>query len=202
MGEAWGADVERAGLYSAPDGSERSMVFQFEHICLDQQPGKEKWDLAPLPLVSLKQCFAHWQQGLFGRGWNSLFLNNHDLSRIVSRWGDDTVYRVESAKMLATMQKLIALRKAFPVFRDGRFTLLLSESEEIFAYTRDTDREHLLVVCNFTPGCVPFARPEAFRQAELLISNDSEPTCVLRPYEAQMFYREASGPEKEQAREA
>ena len=178
------------------------MVFQFEHICLDQQPGKEKWDLAPLPLVSLKQCFAHWQQGLFGRGWNSLFLNNHDLPRIVSRWGDDTVYRVESAKMLATMQKLIALRKAFPVFRDGRFTLLLSESEEIFAYTRDTDREPLLVVCNFTPGCVPFARPEAFRQAELLISNYSEPAGVLRPYEAQMFYREASGPEKGQARKA
>ena len=178
------------------------MVFQFEHICLDQQSGKEKWDLAPLPLVSLKQCFAQWQQGLFGRGWNSLFLNNHDLPRIVSRWGDDTVYRVESAKMLSTMQKLIALRKACPVFRDGRFTLLLPDSEEIFAYTRDTDREHLLVVCNFTQGCVPFARPEAFRQAELLISNYSEPTCVLRPYEAQMFYREASGPEQGQARKA
>ena len=196
-------------MSSAPDFTElptearTSMVFQFEHICLDQQPGKEKWDLAPLPLVSLKQCFAHWQQGLFGRGWNSLFLNNHDLPRIVSRWGDDTVYRVESAKMLATMQKLIALRKASPVFCDGRFTLLLlPESEEIFAYTRDTDREHLLVVCNFTPVCVPFARPEAFRQAELLISNDSEPAGVLRPYEAQMFYREASGLEKGQARKA
>ena len=92
--------------------------------------------------------------------------------------------------------------QSLPVFRDRRFTLLLPESEEIFAYTRDTDREHLLVVCNFTPVCVPFARPEAFRQAELLISNYSEPTCVLRPYEAQMFYREASGPEKGQARKA
>ena len=99
-------------------------------------------------------------------------------------------------------QKLIALRKAYPIFRDGRFTLLLPDSEEIFAYARDIDREHLLVVCNFTPNCVPFARPEAFRQAELLISNYSEPTAMLRPYETQMFYWEASAPEKGQARKA
>lgn len=102
VGEAWGADVERAKKYSSPDGRELSMVFQFEHICLDQT-GAEKWDFAPLPLVKLKQCMARWQQGLHGQGWNSLFLDNHDLPRIVSRWGDDGKYRVESAKMLATM---------------------------------------------------------------------------------------------------
>ena len=60
VGEAWGADVERAKLYSAPDGSELSMVFQFEHIGLDQQPGKEKWDTAPLDFVALKRCLAKW----------------------------------------------------------------------------------------------------------------------------------------------
>ena len=103
MGEAWGADVERAKLYSAPDCSELSMVFQFQHMQLDQKPGGEKWDLAPMSLVELKRVFAHWQQGLHGKGWNSLFLNNHDLPRIVSRWGNDKEYRVESAKMLATM---------------------------------------------------------------------------------------------------
>ncbi len=103
VGEAWGADTERAKLYSAPDASELSMVFQFQHIGLDQQPGKDKWDLAPLPLPALKECFRHWQQELYGTGWNSLFLNNHDLPRIVSRWGNDKEYRVESAKMLATM---------------------------------------------------------------------------------------------------
>ena len=101
VGEAWGADVERAKLYSAPDGSEMSMVFQFQHICLDQEG--EKWDYRPLHLPSLKQCLCHWQQGLHNAGWNSLFFNNHDLPRIVSRWGDDGNYRVESAKMLATM---------------------------------------------------------------------------------------------------
>ena len=103
VGETWGATPERAKLYSAPDCSEMSMVFQFEHICLDQEPGKDKWDMIPLPLPKLKECYCRWQQELYGKGWNSLFLNNHDLPRTVSRWGNDKQYRVESAKMLATM---------------------------------------------------------------------------------------------------
>ena len=102
VGEAWGADPERAKLYSNPDGSEFSMVFQFEHICLDQQEGKEKWDLAPLPLVKLKENLAKWQRELMDCGWNSLFWENHDQPRSVSRFGDDGPYREASAKMLAT----------------------------------------------------------------------------------------------------
>ncbi len=103
VGEAWGANTENAKLYSNPDGSEFSMVFQFEHICLDQQEGKEKWDLAPLPFVKLKRVMERWQKGLEGCGWNSLFWDNHDLPRIVSRWGNDRKYRIESAKMLAVL---------------------------------------------------------------------------------------------------
>ena len=103
VGEAWGADPERAKLYSNPDGSEFSMVFQFEHIGLDQQEGKTKWDLAPLPLVKLKKTLEKWQKELYGCGWNSLFWDNHDLPRIVSRWGNDGAYRVQSAKMLAAV---------------------------------------------------------------------------------------------------
>ncbi len=103
VGEAWGATPEISPKYSNPDGSEFSMVFQFEHIMLDQQEGKEKWDLAPLSLVSLKKCLARWQDELFEKGWNSLFWNNHDLPRIVSRWGNDGEYRAESAKMLAAV---------------------------------------------------------------------------------------------------
>ena len=297
VGEAWGANVERAKLYSAPDGSELSMVFQFEHMCLDQTTW-QKWDVAPLSLVRLKDCFRRWQQELWGEGWNSLFFNNHDLPRIVSRWGDPVKYRVESAKMLATMlhgmqgtpyiyqgeelgmtnlklpleqyvdveihnlfrdrtaegyspesvmesiwargrdnartpmqwiagenagfttgtpwlsvnpnhetinaeaaladtdsvfyhyQKLIALRKSHDVFRDGRFTLLCPEDENIFAYSRDTDREHLLVVCNFTGTEQSFEVPESFRDAETLLSNYPDRTAVLRPYEAYMLYHE------------
>ena len=103
VGEAWGATTELSKLYSNPDGSEFSMVFQFEHIGLDQQEGKEKWDLAPLPFLKLKQILTRWQTELHNCGWNSLFWNNHDLPRIVSRWGNDEEYRVESAKMLAIL---------------------------------------------------------------------------------------------------
>ncbi len=103
VGEAWGADVEKAKLFSNPDGSELSMIFQFKHMVLDQQPGKEKWDMIPLDLLQLKEVLEHWQEGLYGCGWNSLFWNNHDLPRIVSRWGDDGFWRIRSAKMLATL---------------------------------------------------------------------------------------------------
>lgn len=103
VGEAWGATPENAKLFSNPDGSELSMVFQFEHICLDQQEGKEKWDLAPLSLRKLKKVLDRWQTELYGCGWNSLFWNNHDLPRIVSRWGNDGEYRETSAKMLGTL---------------------------------------------------------------------------------------------------
>ena len=103
VGETWSATPEIAKLYSNPDGSELSMVFQFEHICLDQQEGKEKWDLAPLPFHKFKEVWNKWQTELYGCGWNSLFWDNHDLPRIVSRWGDEGQYRDESAKMLATL---------------------------------------------------------------------------------------------------
>ncbi len=307
VGEAWGADVPRATQYSAPDGSELSMVFQFQHILQDQLPAGEKWDFGTLDLPGLKECFRCWQQGLYDTGWNSLFLNNHDLPRIVSRWGNDGQYRVESAKMLATMlhgmqgtpyiyqgeelgmtnirldidqyvdleihniyrerlekgytheevmasiwargrdnartpmqwtgetnagfttgtpwltvnpnysrinaeaaladpnsvfhyyRRLIELRKTYPVFRDGRFDLLCPEDEQVFAYTRDTEDEHLLVVCSFTSEKAAFDWPERFRGARVLISNYEELSPVLRPYEAKMlWYRSDNENKKEQ----
>jgi len=103
VGEAWSADVEGAKLYSNPDGSELSMVFQFEHMKIDQIPGKEKWDMVPIDFVELKKIFTRWQKGLYGQGWNSLFWENHDLPRSVSRFADDGAFRVESAKMLAIL---------------------------------------------------------------------------------------------------
>ncbi|MBQ7345740.1 MAG: alpha-glucosidase [Oscillospiraceae bacterium] len=295
VGEAWGANVERAKLYSCPDGSELSMVFQFEHMGLDSTTW-QKWDYCALPLVKLKDCYRRWQQELGSDGWNSLFMDNHDLPRIVSRWGDDKAYRVESAKMLATMlhgmqgtpyiyqgeelgmtniklpleeyvdveihnlyrdrtaegyshdaimesiwkrgrdnartpmqwtagenagfttgkpwlavnpnymeinaeaaladpdsvfhyyRKLISIRKSHDVIRSGSFTLLCPEDEKVFAYTRDTDREHLLVVCNFSGEEQAFQVPERFRDAQVLIANYKDRADVLRPYEAYMLY--------------
>lgn len=116
VGETWGATPEIAKKYSNPNREELSMVFQFEHISLDEQPGKSKWDLRPLQVKELKKVFSKWQTELGEQGWNSLFWNNHDLPRIVSRWGDDKEYRVQSAKMLAI---LLHLQKGTPYIYQG-----------------------------------------------------------------------------------
>lgn len=102
VGEAWGATPEIAKLYANPGRNELSMVFQFEHItiCWDEKHGK--WRPKPFQLVELKKVINKWQTSLNGEGWNSLFWNNHDLPRAVSKYGDPGRYRVESAKMLAT----------------------------------------------------------------------------------------------------
>ena len=299
VGEAWGADTERAKLYSNPDGSEFSMVFQFEHIGLDQKEGGEKWDLAPLPFKKLKKIMAHWQNELYNCGWNSLFWDNHDLPRIVSRWGNDREYRVESAKMLAILlhgmqgtpyiyqgeelgmtnvqydiedykdceiinmyherlekgyskdeimksiyakgrdnartpmqwddtenagfttgtpwikvndnydkinarsqvddpdsifscyRKLVQLRKDYPVFVDGKFTLLLEDDENIFAYSRKNEEKTMIVVCNFFDKEIPMPLAKECGDMEVLISNykDTSDMSVLRPYEARMYIR-------------
>lgn len=102
VGETWSANPENAQLYSHPDRKEFSMIFQFEHVGLDQQEGKEKWDLAPLDPTSLHKVLSKWQTELVGKGWNSLFWNNHDLPRAISRFGDDRpAFRELSGKMLA-----------------------------------------------------------------------------------------------------
>ncbi|AUA19440.1 alpha-glucosidase [Streptococcus suis] len=102
VGETWSANPENAQLYSHPDRKEFSMIFQFEHVGLDQQEGKEKWDLAPLDPARLHKVLSKWQTELVGKGWNSLFWNNHDLPRAISRFGDDRpAFRELSGKMLA-----------------------------------------------------------------------------------------------------
>jgi oligo-1,6-glucosidase len=90
------------------------MVFQFEHVQLDQ--GSSKWDLHPLRLLDLKASLGRWQAGLADVGWNSLYWNNHDQPRAVSRFGDDGEYRERSAKLLAT---LLHLHRGTPYVYQG-----------------------------------------------------------------------------------
>lgn len=304
VGEMPGVTVDDAILYTAPERKELNMVFTFEHMDLDSGPGG-KWDLRPLQLSRLKKVLAKWQTGLHGRGWNSLYWNNHDQPRIVSRFGDDGKYRVESAKMLATVlhmmqgtpyiyqgeeigmtnvrfssidhyrdietlnmykvkvleegqdeekvmesiyakgrdnartpmqwddspnagfttgtpwigvnpnykeinvrqaladknsifyyyQKLIRLRKTYPIIVNGDFTLLDPENEETFAYIRCYNGEKLLVVSNWTGEEVLFTMPETaeFTPRELLIANYDDAAIppgrvlVLRPWEALVY---------------
>lgn len=101
VGECPGASVEDATQYANSKGTELNMIFTFEHMDLDSGPGG-KWDVKPLKLADLKECMTKWQKGLEEKGWNSLYLNNHDQPRMVSRFGNDTTYRIESAKMLGT----------------------------------------------------------------------------------------------------
>lgn len=116
VGETWGATPENAKLYSDPKRHELSMVFQFEHVMLDQEPGKSKWDLAPLPLNELKEALARWQTELGTEGWNSLFWENHDLPRVISRWGNDQEYREASGKFFAI---ILHLMKGTPYIYQG-----------------------------------------------------------------------------------
>lgn len=103
VGETWDATPQIAKLYSDPKRNELSMVFQFEHITLDWDKVYGKFKPKPLDLLELKKVLSKWQTELSDDGWNSLFWNNHDLPRIVSKRGDAGIYRVESAKMLATL---------------------------------------------------------------------------------------------------
>lgn len=117
VGETWGVTPSGALLYTNPDREELSMVFQFEHAALDEQPDKQKWDLQEWDFLKLKQIFSKWQTKLDERGWNSLFWNNHDLPRVVSRLGNDSEkYREVSAKMLAT---ILHLQKGTPYIYQG-----------------------------------------------------------------------------------
>ncbi|MDR0290863.1 MAG: alpha-glucosidase [Treponema sp.] len=101
VGEASCVTLEEAARYANADGTELNMVFQFEHVELDGDEIRSKWNDEKIRLEELKAVLARWQKGLFGRAWNSLYWCNHDQPRIVSRLGDDGAYREKSAKMLA-----------------------------------------------------------------------------------------------------
>ncbi len=115
VGEMPGVTPEQARLYTGEDRGEVNMVFQFEHVDLDSGPDG-KWDLQPLRLSNLKNNLTSWQKGLEQIGWNSLYMNNHDQPRMVSRFGNDGEYRIESAKMLAT---LLHMMKGTPYIYQG-----------------------------------------------------------------------------------
>lgn len=101
VGEAAGVTVEEAKRYAGGDAHELNMVFQFDHVNLGGGP-LGKWTDKKVDLVELKKTLSKWQTDLEGEAWNSLYWDNHDQPRCVSRFGNDREYRTESAKMLAT----------------------------------------------------------------------------------------------------
>ncbi len=305
VGETSGVTIEEAQKYASLAGNELSMVFQFEHMDLDNGGAVGKWSDRKIRLTDLKQVMSKWQNELYGKAWNSLFWCNHDQPRIVSRLGNDSrEYREISAKMLATClhmmqgtpyiyqgeelgmtnvafpdafalrdlesinalkeltesgvydydtmfryicykgrdnartpmqwsnapqagftegtpwlmvnpnyteinaeeqlaressvfhyyQKLIGLRKQYPVIVYGTYKLYLPEDEQIFMYERELDGVRLLVTCNFSEQKVTYPVPEGWSgMEEVLLGNyedcdkDKQLTDgegILRPYEA------------------
>ncbi|MHB9294983.1 Oligo-1,6-glucosidase [Pillotina sp. SPG140] len=300
VGETAGVTIEEAKKYAGFERKELSMVFQFEHMDVDSGP-LGKWNTNRFKLPRLKEVLSKWQTGLEGVAWNSLFWNNHDQPRVVSRFGDDLTEtsRVKSAKMLATClhgmqgtpyiyqgeelgmtntslksledcrdievfnayrelvqekklvdhatmmsyiqkasrdhartpmqwdsklnagfssgtpwinvnpnytlinaasqrhdpdsvwnyyRQLIALRKQYPIFVYGTYSLLCPDHEQLFAYTRHYEGKSLLVLCNFSqePLALPIKVPTP---AQVLIANYPEqPEATLLPWEARIYW--------------
>ena len=101
VGETPGVSVDDARRYVGEDGDGLSMLFQFEHVTFDH--GDHKFDADEPDLIEFKEILGKWQEGLADDGWNSLYLNNHDQPRMVSRFGNDEAYRRKSAKLLGTL---------------------------------------------------------------------------------------------------
>ncbi len=119
VGECPGVDVASAKNYAGLDTKELNMIFQFETVegsrLVPHSYGK--WDSVAMTMPELRENFTKWQKGLEGSAWNSLFLDNHDQPRCVSRFGNDAPkYRVKSAKMLATMLHFL---KGTPYIYEG-----------------------------------------------------------------------------------
>jgi oligo-1,6-glucosidase len=300
VGEMPGSTIETARSVTDPAQNQLDMVFTFEHVGLDRMPEGSKWDLHPLQLSQLKKNLRDWQVGLADAGWNSLYLDNHDQPRAVSRFGDDSPeHRVNSAKTLGTVlhmhkgtpyiyqgeelgmtntyftsidqyqdiesinyhadalslgmeaeavlhslsvrsrdnartpmqwddsshagftegipwlpvnpnyvtinakaamadphsvfhhfRRLIELRHEYRVVVEGRFELLLPDSEQIWAYTRTLD-DHVLVVaanCSSTPAEVPGdALPDLGRARLLLATHGDTGSPRLEPWESRIY---------------
>ncbi|MFC4320581.1 glycoside hydrolase family 13 protein [Litchfieldia salsa] len=102
VGEANGVSIEQADEWVGEEKGKFNMIFQFEHLSL--------WDAESnkgLDIIGLKEVLTRWQKGLENRGWNALFIENHDKARSVSTWGNDKDYWKESAKCLGTMYFLM-----------------------------------------------------------------------------------------------
>lgn len=154
VGETPGATTDDAKKYANLEQTELNMVFEFEHVGLDgnDNPALGKWSDKKVSLPELRDNLVKWQTQLNGKAWNSLYWNNHDQPRVVSRFGnDDPKYRVVSAKMLATIlhclqgtpyiyagEELGMTNTTFNSLSDYR------DLESINAYHQLVDGEHLV----------------------------------------------------------
>ncbi|RSK29054.1 alpha,alpha-phosphotrehalase [Bacillus sp. HMF5848] len=136
VGEMSSTTIENCILYTQPDRKELNMTFNFHHLKVDY-PGGDKWTVAPFNFHELKEILSSWQEGMQkGNGWMALFWCNHDQPRVVSRFGNDTEYHKESAKMLATT---IHMMRGTPyIYQGEEFGMTNPKYESIDQY-RDVE---------------------------------------------------------------
>ncbi|WP_042347090.1 alpha,alpha-phosphotrehalase [Bacillus massiliigorillae] len=306
VGEMSSTTIDHCVKYSNPEEKELSMVFNFHHLKVDYK-NQDKWTLMDFDFHMLKDIFKTWQEGIQeGNGWSAVFWCNHDQPRIVSRFGNDTEYHHESAKMLATTvhmmrgtpyiyqgeefgmpnphfnsieqyrdvesinyyhilkeqgvpeqeileilksksrdnsrtpipwndeenagfttgtpwislgdsakeinvknaledpnsvfyfyQKLISLRKQYPIIAEGDFKMILENHDKVMAYTRTYENKMLIVLNNFyaeeTKVKLPSNIIERVEHSDVLIGNyENTPSLsgeiTLKPYQSIVYY--------------
>lgn len=131
VGEGPGVNLEHGPRYVSQSEKELNMVFHFDHLTIDFGP-EGKYDPIPLDFIRFKSIFSQWDKALKDDGWNSIFLGNHDFSRIVSRFGNDQTYHTESAKLLATL--LMTLRGTPYVYQGDEIGMTNVAHNSIEAY--------------------------------------------------------------------
>lgn len=136
VGEGAGAGVEDALSYTGYDRNELDMVFSFEHMNLGKKESANGYSATPFTLPDYKKIYGKWQYGLEGKGWNSLYLENHDQTRSVSRYGctDSIDSWKRSAKMLATVYMLM---KGTPYVYEGQELGMVNYPFSNISETRD-----------------------------------------------------------------
>jgi oligo-1,6-glucosidase len=161
VGEMPGVTVAQAQRFTDPSRRELDMVFQFEHVGLDQGAGG-KFDSRPLDVRELKASFQRWQDGLATVGWNSLYWNNHDQPRAVSRFGNDSDYWSESARALAAV---LHLQRGTPYIFQGEELGMTNVPFGGIGEIRDIESLNHFAEALKTPGATPESVLAGIRRA-------------------------------------
>ncbi|MEO6533643.1 MAG: alpha-glucosidase [Pseudolysinimonas sp.] len=148
VGEMPGVTVEQARLFTDPSRHELDMVFQFEHVGLDHGP-RGKFDHRTLNILDLKKSLQRWQDGLAEVGWNSLYWNNHDQPRAVSRFGNDGQFWAQSAMALGGV---LHLQRGTPFIYQGEELGMTNVPFESVTQLRDIESLNYFALATAQPG--------------------------------------------------
>ena len=141
VGETWQTNPKIIEKYTDPKNKEFSMVFQFSGQGIDTIPGKEKWDYKSVTPQELKKVFTDWQVGYnFEHMWLGLVLENHDLPRVISRWGNDNNLRIPCAKMFAIVTHMM---KGTPFIYQGEEIGMTNFHFKYISEVRDIESKNM-----------------------------------------------------------